>query len=91
LACNLDQRKQTEIISLDFAKAFDTVPHCRLLYKLDWYGIRGKAHAWITSFFTNRIQSVVVNNTTLSHVPVTSRVPQETILGSVCPLLDIHK
>ena len=32
---------ETDIISLDFAKALDTIPHCRLLYKLDWYGIRG--------------------------------------------------
>jgi len=39
LACNLDQRIQTDIISLAFVKAFDTISHCRLLYKLDWYGI----------------------------------------------------
>jgi len=59
LARNLDRRIQIDIISLDFAKAFDTVPH---LYKLDWYGIRGKVHIWITSFLTNRIQSMVVNS-----------------------------
>ena len=41
LARNLDQRIQTDIISLDFAKAFDTICHCRLLYKFDWYGIKG--------------------------------------------------
>ena len=54
LAHNVDQRMQTDLISLDFAKAFDTVPHNRLLYKLDWYGIRGNIHTWITSFLTNR-------------------------------------
>ena len=33
--------KLTDLISMDFAKAFDTIPHCRLLYKLQWYGIQG--------------------------------------------------
>jgi len=58
LAHNLDQGMQTNLISLDFAKAFDTVPYNRLLYKLDWYGRRGNIHTWITSFLTNRTQSV---------------------------------
>ena len=54
LLYNLNQGVQTDIISLDFAKAFDTVPHRRLLYKLHWYGIRGKLHSWIKSFLTHR-------------------------------------
>jgi len=41
-----------------------------------WYGIRGKVHTWITSFLANRIQSVVVNNSTLSYIPVTFGVPR---------------
>ena len=36
--------KQTDVIVMDFAKAFDKVPHKRLLYKLDFYGIRGSTH-----------------------------------------------
>ena len=59
LTQNLDQSIQTDLISLDFAKAFDTVPHNRLLYKLDWYGIMGNIHTWIISFLSNRTQSVI--------------------------------
>ena len=76
----IDQGVQTDLISLYFAKAFDTVPHNRLLYKLEWYGIRGNIHTWITSFLTNRTLSVVVNNTTSSSVSVTSGIPQGTVL-----------
>ena len=42
-----------DILYLDFRKAFDTVPHCRLFIKLAAYGIRGKLLDWIKSFLTN--------------------------------------
>ena len=60
LALNYDEDVQTDLISMDFAKAFDTVPHCRLLYKLQWYGIQGKIHKWIANFLTDRSQKVVL-------------------------------
>jgi len=50
LSLNYDNDIQTDLISLDFAKAFDTVPHQRLLYKLQWYGIQGRTHQWISQF-----------------------------------------
>ena len=40
--------KQTDLIIMDFVKAFDKVPHRRLLHKLDYYGIRGSSHKWIS-------------------------------------------
>ena len=57
LVSNLDRalnrnHRQTDVIIMDFAKAFDKVPHRRLLYKLDYYGIRGSTHKWITSWLS---------------------------------------
>ena len=49
LAHNIDNRIQTDAILLDFQKAFDKVPHQRLLYKLAYYGISPQAHNWVQS------------------------------------------
>ena len=53
--------KQTDLIIMDFAKAFDKVPHRRLLHKLDYYGIGGSTHKWINSWHSGRTQQVVLN------------------------------
>ena len=45
---------QTDMLIMDFSKAFDKVPHKRLNYKLNWYGIRGDTLEWITDFFCSR-------------------------------------
>ena len=57
----LDNKTQIDAILLDFAKAFDKVPHKRLLSKLTSYGITGNTHNWITCFLSNRKQRVSVN------------------------------
>ena len=67
--------KQTDLIIMDFAKAFDKVPHRRLLYKLDFYGIRGSTHRWISSWLSNRSQQVVLGGQVSNPVPVLSGVP----------------
>ena len=59
LTCNLNQKSQTDMILLDFSKAFDKVSHRHLLLKLNYYGVRGNILNWITSFLTGRTQSVV--------------------------------
>jgi hypothetical protein len=51
----------TDLIIMDFAKAFDKVPHRRLLYKLNYYGISGPILHWISVFLTNRTQTVVID------------------------------
>ena len=72
---------QTDLIFTDFAKAFDTVPHKRLLYKLEWYGIRGNTNHWISSFLNNRTQRVVLGGVSSPERSVLSGVPQGTVLG----------
>ena len=54
----LDQGGTIDAVYLDFMKAFDKVPHKRLMHKLSAYGIRGQAHRWIESFLTGRTQRV---------------------------------
>jgi hypothetical protein len=57
----LDEGNCLDVLYLDFSKAFDTVPHCRLLNKLQAYGIKGKILEWVTDFLTNRRQRVSIS------------------------------
>jgi hypothetical protein len=55
-----DQNKQTDVVILDFTKVFDTVPHDKLMYKLEKYGIKGDLYKWLMSFLTKREMRVVI-------------------------------
>ncbi|KAI0235388.1 hypothetical protein LSAT2_014094 [Lamellibrachia satsuma] len=72
----MDNKTQIDAILLDFAKAFDKVPHLRLLSKLTSYGITGNTQNWIKSFLSNRKQRVSVNGVLSDITDVTSGVPQ---------------
>lgn len=74
------------MILLDFEKAFDKVPHSRLLvlYKLGYYRVRGRTNSWIKSVLNNRKQQVVFVGAPSSKDDIFSGVPHVTILG---PLL----
>ena len=74
---------------MDFSKAFDNVPHQRLLKKLHHSGITGSLLSWMENFLTRRTQRVVLDGVTSDSVYVSSGVPQGTVLGPAMFLLYI--
>ena len=77
----LSGRDQVDVILLNFAKAFDKVPHQRLLYKLNYYGVRGPTIQWVQSFLSQRTQQVLLDGSCSSQADVISGVPQGTVLA----------
>jgi len=79
----VDWGKKADVVFLDFKKAFDTVPHARLMVKLVAHAVEGKLLRWIGEWLKGRKQRVVIGGEESRWMEVISGAPQGSILGPI--------
>ena len=80
---NINDNRNSYIVYLDLKKAFDTIPHTRMIAKLQMLGMDETTLSWFKSYLSNRLQCVKLNNLISETLPITYGVPQGSILGPI--------
>ncbi len=79
-----------DIVYLDFQKAFDKVPHIKLMLRVKQHGVPGNVHNWIENWLSNKKQRVVINGTASHWASVTSGVPKGSVFVPVLIIIYIN-
>jgi hypothetical protein len=87
---NIERKESLDVIYIDFAKAFDSVVHNKLISKLESYGIGGSLLFWINNFLFDRLQFVQIDGFCSNTVHVVSGVPQGSVLGPILFIIYVN-